>query len=334
MDCQSPNATMSADFQFSDSNTPKMKGLNFVAPPRPFSQNPMPAVSDVNANWIAVIPYAYTPRQQARVIYNPDNWQQWWGERPEGVDSTITLAQAAKLQIMLKPQVYLPGSWPGALDFDSEEEWQQWEADYEAYLMPYVDLAEKRQIPLFCIGTEFKISVQKRTAFWEGLIAKIRGRYKGKLVYAANWDAYENMPLWHLLDYIGVNAYFPLDRAQTPTVKDLKTAWQTPLTKLRRFAQQHQRPIIFTEFGYLSVDGCAYNTWELEGKIQQLDINEQAQANAMTALFDTFFLENFWAGGFLWKWFPNMMGHEGYPDKDYSPQGKLGEAVLRQWYGR
>jgi len=29
-----------------------------------------------------------------------------------------------------------------------------------------------------------------------------------------------------------------------------------------------------------------------------------------------------------------MMGHEGYPDKDYSPQGKMGEAVLRQWNGR
>ena len=42
--------------------------------------------------------------------------------------------------------------------------------------------------------------------------------------------------------------------------------------------------------------------------------------------------EPYWAGGFLWKWFPNMKGDEGHPERDYSPQGMLGERTLKKWY--
>jgi hypothetical protein len=30
--------------------------------------------------------------------------------------------------------------------------------------------------------------------------------------------------------------------------------------------------------------------------------------------------------------FPNMRGHEGYPERDYTPQGKMAEEILRKWY--
>ncbi|MEL6865638.1 MAG: hypothetical protein AAFP19_14520, partial [Bacteroidota bacterium] len=66
--------------------------------------------------------------------------------------------------------------------------------------------------------------------------------------------------------------------------------------------------------------------------IQRLNINEQAQANALEALYSSFWQEPFWAGGFIWKWFPNMTGHEGYPGKDYTPQGKKAEAIVKSWY--
>jgi len=65
-----------------------------------------------------------------------------------------------------------------------------------------------------------------------------------------------------------------------------------------------------------------------------LDINERAQANALNSLYEIFSQQEFWAGGFLWKWFPNMQGHEGYPDKDYTPQGKIAEDVISEWYGK
>ncbi|MCB0643011.1 MAG: hypothetical protein KDC44_15285 [Phaeodactylibacter sp.] len=312
---------------------PKVCGLNFVAPPRPYTDNPMVEVEAVAANWIAVIPYAFTRDGQPNVHYNAHKWQ-WWGERPEGCQRTVELAKAHHLKVMLKPQVYVPGSWTGAIDFKEATDWEQWEADYEAYILPMADMAETIGVDLFCVGTEFKIGAVKRPEFWRKLIKKVRERYSGQLVYAANWDEYQSITFWDELDYIGINAYFPLVNSATPSVKSLEQAWSPIAKQIKAFAQRVQKPVLFTEFGYLSVDGCAYNTWELEGQINQLDINEQAQANALDALFGTFWHTSYWAGGFLWKWFPEMKGHEGYPAKDYTPQGKLAEKNLKSWYLR
>jgi len=317
------------------SNVPNNKicGLNFVAPPNAFSNDPMIDVQQVSADWIAVIPYAYTRKGMPTVSYNVNiGWQQWWGERPEGVTETIRLAKKADLKIMLKPQVYVPGSWTGDLDFKSQKDWEAWEADYEAYILPFAEMADSMQVDMFCIGTEFKKSVVKREAFWRALIDKIKTRYTGQLIYAANWDEYETVPFWDALDFAGINAYFPLVNEKTPKVKTLVNAWLPHKKEIAAFYKKIKKPIVFTEFGYLSVDGCAYNTWELEGKIKQLAVNEEAQANALDAIFEAFWNEPYWAGSFLWKWFPNNKGHEGYLDKDYTPQHKKGEQILKKWY--
>ena len=305
-------------------------GLSFVAPPRGFSVDPMKAVQDIGADWIAVIPYAYTRKGEAKVHFNSQ--RQWWGERPEGVIETIQRANKAGLKVMLKPQVYFPGSWPGDLDFDEENDWESWEKEYRDYIMTFVPIADSLKVELFCIGTEFKYSEQKRVPFWRKLAKDIRQQYNGKLTYASNWDCYNKMSFWDELDYIGIDAYFPLVNEKTPDHDALLKAWEQYIPDIRAIHKKTKKPVLFTEFGYLSVDGCAYNTWELESKVRDLPVNQQAQANALHALFSVFSKEDYWAGGFLWKWFPNMKGHEGYPSLDYTPQGKMGAKVLRNWY--
>lgn len=309
--------------------TETIKGLNFVAPPDPYPNDPMKSVIDLGASWVAVIPYAFTRVNQANVGYNA-GWQ-WWGERPEGVQKTIELAKASNIKVILKPQVYVPRSWTGDLDF-SDEEWENWESDYENYIIPFAEMADSLHVEVFCIGTEFKKSVKKREAFWRALIKKVRGVYKGRLAYAANWDEYQDVPFWDALDMVGINAYFPLTKSKTPSTAELKKAWLPYRKQIRKFYNRVKKPIVFTEYGYLSVDGCAHNTWELEGKIKQLSINQEAQANAIHALFEVFWDEPYWHGGFLWKWFPNMKGGEGYDERDYTPQGKKGEIVLKEWF--
>ena len=310
----------------------KVHGLSFVAPPQPFPSDPMPAVQQVAADWIAVIPYAFTRPGEAAVYFN--NQRQWWGERSEGVSETLRLAKASGIKVMLKPQLWVMRSWTGDLDYATEAEWTQWEAGYRDYVLTFARLAADQQVELYCIGTEFKKAVGKREAFWRKLIQEVREIYTGQLTYAANWDEYEQVPFWDALDYIGVNAYFPLSEAHTPEVAVLQKAWKVPLQDIRRLAHTKGKPVLFTEYGYLSVDGCAGKTWELEGKIDALSINQQAQANALEALLATFSKEAWWAGGFLWKWFPHMQGHEGYPAKDYTPQGKAAEQVLKEAHGR
>jgi hypothetical protein len=310
---------------------PRMKGLSFVAVPDPYTQNPMPEVSAIAADWIALIPYGFTRLDKAAVQYNSEGWQ-WWGERPEGIKKTIELAHEANIHVMLKPQIYIPNGFTGNLDFRTDAEWQAWETDYERFMLLFADIAATQKVEMFCIGTEFKTSVQKRPLFWRNLIAKIRKVYQGKMTYASNWDEYTIVPFWDALDYVGVNAYFPLLSDKNPSVVALQIAWENPLLTLAAFAKSQQKQVLFTEFGYMSLDECASASWEVEAKKDKLTINEQAQANALEALLATFSAQPWWQGGFLWKWFPNMQGHEGYPEKDYTPQGKKSAISIKKYY--
>ena len=309
----------------------KIDGMTLVAPPSQFKQDPMPALRAVNVEWIAVVPYAYTRLGDPNVHFGQST-QQWWGETPDGAVETIKLGQKSELGIMLKPQVYVPGSWTGGIDYENEADWQAWEAAYEKYIMTFAEIAAAQDVPLLCIGTEFKVSTIERPDYWIGLIEKIKSVYKGKLTYAANWDEYPHITWWDKVDYIGVDAYFPLSTEAIPKVSDLVQAWQPYAKEMKMHSKKFNTPILFTEFGYMSVEGCAGKTWELEKNRSVLIYNEQAQANAFEALHQVFYPQNYWAGGFIWKWYPNEFAGRGRMSKDYTPQNKLGQTVLSNWY--
>jgi hypothetical protein len=304
-----------------------------VAPPKPFVKDPMDDIQNARATWVALIPYAYSAMGSPEVRFNQFQWQ-WWGERPEGVLESIRLAQAKGLKILLKPQVYIHRSWVGEVDFDTEEEWRRWERSYRDYLMLYVDMAISEKVDMLCIATEYNHAAIKRESYFRNLISDIRKRYSGMLCYSANWDHYTEIPFWDALDYIGISAYFPLVADPTPSAKAIELAWNQHVEKMEGLSTKWNKPILFSEFGYLSVDGCAGKGWELEKQIDRLDINQTAQANAYEGLFRSLWSKPWWAGGFVWKWFPNGEGHEGYPEKDYTPQNKEAEQVLARWYGR
>jgi hypothetical protein len=307
----------------------KMNGLTFVSPPDPFLNDPMVAVLDAGASWIAVVPYSFTPPGKPVVKFAGD---QWWGESPAGARDIIARAHKAGIKVMLKPQVWCRGQWTGNLDFASPEEWSLWEQDYRKYILTYAAIAAETNADLLCIGTEFRVSIEKRAHFWHDLIAEIKKTYKGKLTYSSNWDDWDKVPFWAELDYVGLGGYFPLVEGDTPDVEALRTAWKPIHARLKAFSEQQKKSILFTEFGYLSVDGAGWRNWELESGIKGRKINQLAQSNCYEALFSTFQHEKWWAGGFLWKWFPNMQGHEGYPERDYTPQGKTGLTTIQKWY--
>lgn len=252
----------------------KIGGLTVVAPPRAFETDPMPAIKEVNANWIALVPYAFNRQDDPEVYFGSK--RQWWGERKDGIIKSIELAQAQGLKIMLKPQVWMRGTWVGEMDYNSEGEWKIWEDSYKAYIMTFVDIAIEQKVEMLCVGTEFRLAIQKREQFWRELIAEIKSKYSGKLTYSANWDSYEKIPFWDQLDYIGLSAYFPLSDFDTPNQLYLSLKWRKIVSKLSKYSKKHNRPILFTEYGYLSVDGAAGKTWELEKKVHELSINEKS----------------------------------------------------------
>ncbi len=309
----------------------KVDGLTMVAPPRPFDSDPMLEIEEVNAGWIALVPFGFSKSGETGVRFGSD--RQWWGERVEGVEECIKKAHKAGVKVMVKPQVYMHNDWVGDMAFDTEKEWKEWENSYREYIITFAKVAADQSAEMFCIGTEYKLAAQRREAFWRSLIKEIRTFYKGELTYSSNWDGYESIPFWDDLDYIGLSAYFPLTDDKTPSVDDLIDKWQETKSILNKLSRREGKPILFTEYGYMSIDKCAWKAWEIEKERHKLPVNEQAQANALEALYTVFWKESWWAGGFMWKWFPNGMGHEGYFDKDYTPQGKIATKTVAKWYG-
>ena len=310
-----------------DTPTEIQKGITITAPDRPFRSDPMKEIKHLNASHVAVVPYAYVRPGSCQVIYNIEDWQ-WWGETPEGIRQTLQLAHKNGLHVMLKPQVYIPGGWVGDLSFRDKDQKDCFHRSYWTYLKAFAEMAEEENVELLCLGTEMKSLVAEDPIRFSSLIDSVKVYYSGALTYAANWDNYEQIPFWDRLDLIGINAYFPLSEADTPLVDELETAWQPVRERLAAFSHTQQKPIFFTEYGYLSVDHCAHKNWELETNIRQRTINQQCQCNALEALWNIFSKEDWWSGGYLWKWFPEGRGHEGYIPRDYTPQGKLGEQCL------
>lgn len=309
-----------------------MDGLSFVAPPSPIESDAMEDVLASGANWIAVIPLGFTRLPEPKVYFDME--RQWWGERTEGTIATIKMAQNQGIRVMLKPQVYVPRAWTGAIDFDTEEDWQSWEKSYRTYILSMAHVADSLNADLFCIGTEFKASTARRHEYWQELIREIRSIYRGPLTYAANWDEYPQVTFWNNLDYIGIDAYFPLTHSHTPSVEELKKAWEEPRRAMNDFAREVGKPYLFTEYGYMSVDSCASPTWELEARRRQLAPNEEGQANALQALFEVFWEEPAWSGGFLWKWYPHQSRRSDFRRRDYTPQGKVAAKTLKDWYSK
>ncbi len=308
----------------------KLDGITMVAPPKAIGEAPLNNISDMNAEWVCLVPYGFVRKGKTEVQYNLE--RQWWGEREQGVRESIRLAKQAGLMVMLKPQIYIPGGWVGELTFDNEKDWQSWEVSFKAFTLFWLKIAEEEDVELFCIGTEYKLFAQEREKFWRSLIDEAYNQYCGMITYSSNWDGFEKIPFWDALDYIGVSTYFPLSEEKTPSVDALIKKWEPIYDDFKAFSKKIKKPILFTEYGYLSVDGCAGKTWELEKVVKSTPINEQAQANAIEAILSTFGEAEFWAGGFLWKWFPDGMGHEGYPKRDYTVQQKIGQSTLKKHY--
>jgi len=233
---------------------------------------------------------------------------------------------------MIKPQVWTESGWIGDFDLEKEEDWKIWETDYEAYIMSFVKLAAEEKVELFCVGTEYKKVVQKRPSYWFQLIKDIKKVYKGKLTYCANWDDYKDVKFWKDLDFIGMSGYFPLSDALTPKIEDLVKAWGPVKQQLKQFSLKEGKPILFTEYGYRSMDQPAWRSWEME--YQERPINNQGQANAYDSLFRSLWNEKWFAGGFAWKWYTSFRRLDPNNNHDWTPQNKPAEQIMKQYYSK
>ncbi len=308
----------------------KINGVSFVASRDAVLQEHIDPVINLNANYAAVMPFGFIrDLQSPELVHNTE--RQWYGERRDGAKQYIEMLHKNNIKVMIKPQIWIRrGEFTGHLKMDSEEGWNKLETSYESFILDYAELANETNVAMYCIGTELNAFVSARPEFWNQLIKKIRTIYKGKLTYAENWDTFANVPFWKSLDYIGLDAYFPLSEEETPTVEALEIGWKPHKEKILQLHKQIDKPILFTEFGYRSTNFTAKEPWNSNHKIK--DVNLDGQTIALEALFDQFWSEEWFAGGFIWKWFHAHDNVGGEGNSQFTPQNKPAEEIVRTIY--
>jgi len=128
------------------------------------------------------------------------------------------------------------------------------------------------------VGSENSIDlINKRRSllneYWVNLIKDTRKHFKGKLLYAANFDNFQEVDFWHKLDFIGINAYFPLrDYNETKDSEDmyeiLLSGWDQVFQKIEQFRRDNnlnRKKVIFTELGYTNRQNSTIEPWNSRG---------------------------------------------------------------------
>jgi len=303
-----------------------IKGISLVAPVKQIDETALQPIVNVHAGSIALMPYAFCNPENPVIKYNHQGG--WWGESDDGVIGCIQLAHKKNLSVMLKPHLWIAhGMYTGEFALRTENEWQLWEDSYREYMLHFAQIADSMKAEIFCIGTELGASIKKRPQFWNSFIDTLKQTFHGKLTYAANWDDYKNFPFWKKLDYIGVDAYFPLAEDKTPSVNSLNKGWMKHMGELEKISAKYDRPVLFTEYGYRNVDYTGAEPWkENEG-----NQNDEAQANALESFYQSFAGKKWFAGGFVWKWYADS-SHHVREKIDFTPQNKPAEKVIAKWY--
>lgn len=280
------------------------------------------------------------------------------------VRHAIEVAKSLGMKVVLKPMIDLENGDPRSGIMPSAGFF----ASYDVFIDRYAALAEQEGVDLFVVGSGLD-GTQSDSADWQSVILGVRGTYSGLLTYACSYANYSTINWWNTLDFVGINAYFPLVTAQDPspiqgTVKPptgLDGAFATQLAPLTTWLKKSGlkspttgKPlqILFTEVGYPSVGGAndapgSYDAASGMPVTPSGPYDPQVQEYCYQAVFDNSLVEaptvagqqatwvgpqSWFAGVLWWDWTVANPAAGGSGDMNYTPQNKPAQNVLQSNY--
>jgi hypothetical protein len=307
-------------------------------------RNSLDKLRDTKANYVSLVTTWYMNAHTSSAIH-PDPSQT---HTDAEIIATIQAIHDRGMGVMLKPHVdVVDGTWRGAIDPVDKDGWF---ASYRDFITHYAEIAQNSGVELFCIGTELESLVTDTyRSRWIAAIDAIKQTYTGTLIYAANWDGYENVSFWDQVDLVGIDAYFPLSNDPDPSLDELVEGWThfcytttSPCYTYTGPVECHNwvdeieswqatigKPAVFTEIGYESADCAAATPWDANSSTPNCNL----QARCYEAVFRAFKDKPWLLGVFWWAWAP-WSDAGGCCDTGFTPQNKPAERVLMCSYGR
>jgi len=320
-----------------------IKGLNYASWwngqfEAPLSVQQIEAMHSTGANYAAVVTTWFMTNENSSSIW-PDAQSHSFSE----IRNVIRYLHQRGLHVMLKPHVDCKnGTFRGQI---TPNDVNAWFDSYRNFITNLAIICQEEGVEMYCVGTELD-SMSGPSAYsnqWVTTVNKVRTLYSGPLVYTANWgrnidsECYLYCKLWQLVDYAAVDAYFPIDDAQTPSIAQITAGWRNSavpsmgcvgydwVSDISNWQASHGKEIIFGEIGYSSRDYTAEDPWAIGGTY-----NAAAQSNALEGAFEVWQSKPWFRGAFLWSYYPDRTG--GVGDTDHTPQNKPGENTVRKWY--
>jgi hypothetical protein len=284
-------------------------------------------LSRIGTNAVAIVPYTGM-RNNKQPAYLPIS-NSPGSENDESIIHSLHEANKRGMTTLLKPQVWLWNSWPGDVNMESEADWQLFFEYYYRWIRHYAMMGEMREADIFCIGVEFKDATISHEKEWRAILKKLRGLFKGPITYAANWgEEFEGIGLWDELDYIGINCYYPLSSKDNPSDEDLREGCKKIVKKIEKVVAEYNKPILFTEVGFRSVEAPWQHPHEEAGSRKY---NAEHQARAYRIMSESMRDHDWCRGMFWWKW-PTIMTNNGSNDRRFIPYQKPAEQVIKEFY--
>ncbi|MFH1665408.1 MAG: hypothetical protein ABIA77_04595 [Candidatus Omnitrophota bacterium] len=293
-----------------------------------YSDRSLENLANLGAEYISIVITRYQNSYNSTKIIATENTPS-----DISISHVIRKAHSLGLKVMLKPHLDLLDTagetcWRADIGFADENDWKEWFKEYRRFILHYAGMAKRFRAESFCVGTELSFTSQKDNLWRDEIISNVRKVYSGKLTYASNWDNYQNIKFWDELDYIGIDAYFPLSHKKTPSQTELRRGWEKWKMELRIFHSKMNKPIIFTEIGYPSSPYAAAHPWK-RGMIGNSDTNIQAMC--YKAFFDTMWDCPWLEGVYWWKWDTSIYAG-GKNNRQFTPQNKPAEKILNMYY--
>jgi hypothetical protein len=266
-------------------------------------------------NAVAFVPYGFAPKGEPSVRFSGTRTM----ERDDAIAQLSEVARATGLQVFLKPQLWLRGGSTTDIDFPKESDRKQWFQQYRLFLEHYAALATRIRASLFSVGVEFS-RLARYEAEWRSLIHCARQLYPGKLTYSANFGPeFETARFWDVVDYIGLNNYYPLpdDLSTTATV-----------ARVEAVHKKFGKPVIFAEAGFASLEAPHRQPWDETPR----KLSPEDQARCYEAIFQGFYNKPWFQGVYWWKVGTNGFG--GPSDGSHTPWNKPAMKVVSRWYLR
>jgi len=288
----------------------------------PASDKMLIHMKGVGIGHLAVVVPTYQEDITSETIYVDDHKD---ADTPSvaSIEHAIGIAHKLGMKVMLKPHVDCRDDTP-RMEIVASDKWFD---SYEEMVLRYARLAEKNKVELFSVGTELEGTTFSRwEARWRQVVEKVRAVYSGYLVYSANWTEYKSVPFWDMMDFIGIDAYFPLADNMNPDQDELIKEWERIASEIEEWLNEIEldKGIIFTEVGYPSSDGAAQKPWAQFTKEE----DQKEQSDCYEAVLSVMCRKAYFRGMYIWQYLPqDRWSPLGFTIKD-----KLAESILSEWY--